>query len=200
MPRLYTYIVRQDTGLAPNPLWDWCTLAVCTPNRQGARLEPGDWVAGFLGKGRRHAFLFAMVVEEVLDLDEYFRDARFALKRPDLQGDWMARCGDNFYSRDEAQHWVQHRNRFHVGEDYKVKDTRRPRVFVGRRFWYRGSLADEPPADFAPLIGGRGIRVHHDPDLAASFRSWVSATFEEGMAAPPNDNPDRHAEQRDSAC
>jgi hypothetical protein len=31
-------------GLALNPYWDWCTLAVCTPNRQGARLgRRGDW-------------------------------------------------------------------------------------------------------------------------------------------------------------
>jgi hypothetical protein len=50
MSDLYSYIVRQDTGLAPNPFWGWCTLAVCTPNHQGSKAKRGDWVAGFLSK------------------------------------------------------------------------------------------------------------------------------------------------------
>jgi hypothetical protein len=34
--KLRSYIVRVDTGLAPNPFWGFCTLALCTPNHQGS--------------------------------------------------------------------------------------------------------------------------------------------------------------------
>ena len=33
------YIAVLDTGLAPNPFWGYCTLAVCTPNHMGIRLD-----------------------------------------------------------------------------------------------------------------------------------------------------------------
>ena len=96
--RLRSYIVRHDKGLAPNPFWDWCTLAVCTPNHQGSRLDVGDWIAGFLEKKRGYKFLYAMEISEILGLDEYFRDPRFSAKKPNLRGSWTKRCGDNFYS------------------------------------------------------------------------------------------------------
>lgn len=188
--RLCTYVVRDDTGLAPNPFCGWCSLAVCTPNYQGIRLEPGDWIAGCLTKARDHRLVYAMEVEEVLDLDAYFKDPRFQIKKPDLRGDWKKRCGDNFYSRAADGSWVQHRNRFHIGIEAKEKDTRFARVFLGQRFYYRGQLAAASPAKFAPLFGGRGARVNHDPSLAKQFMGWVSEAFEPGVAADPNDNPD----------
>jgi hypothetical protein len=64
MGQLYTYVVKNDTGLAPNPFLGWCTLAVCTPNHQGSKVEPGGWIAGFLDKQHGHKFLYAMEVSE----------------------------------------------------------------------------------------------------------------------------------------
>ena len=32
--RLCSYVVKYDTGFAPNPFWGFCTLAACTPNHQ----------------------------------------------------------------------------------------------------------------------------------------------------------------------
>lgn len=188
--RLCTYIVRVDSGFAPNPFWDVCTLAVCTPNHQGVRLKNGDWVAGFLTKKRGHKFLYAMEISEILGLNEYFHDQRFALKKPLLQGSWKERCGDNFYSKKDNGDWIQHRNRFHLSDEFLVKDTRYPRVLIGQRFWYLGKSAIQPPLIFAPLIGGRGARVNHDPILVLKFCEWVSESFEVGRYDLPNDNPD----------
>jgi hypothetical protein len=187
---LCTYVVREDTGLAPNPFWGSCTLAVCTPNHQGTRLECGDWIAGFLTKARGHRFLYAMEVSEILGLDEYFRDSRFEPKKPNLRGTWQERCGDNFYSRESNGAWIQHRNRFHLSEDLKRRDTRHARAFVGSRFWYRGKSASVIPSQFAPLAGGRGARVNHDHLLASNFCFWVADNFKPGIADIPNDNPD----------
>jgi hypothetical protein len=64
MIRLYTCIARVDSGLAPNPFWGWCTLAVCTPNHQGSAGKLGDWIAGFSPKGTGHRFVYAMALDD----------------------------------------------------------------------------------------------------------------------------------------
>ena len=188
--KLCTYIVRRDIGLAPNPFWGYCTLAVCTPNHQGIRLDVGDWVAGFLGVHRGNRFLYAVKISHVLDLDEYHRDQRFAAKKPKLNGTWEEKCGDNFYSCGPNGEWIQHPNRFHNNQHLKEQDTRHPRVFIGKEFWYLGRSAAPVPQMFTPLIGRRGARVNHDPELVSHFCTWVEDEFEPGVMDIPNDNPD----------
>lgn len=195
--RLCTYIVRIDAGFAPNPFLGACTLSVCTPNHQGIRLTNGDWIAGFLAKERGHKFLYAMEISEILGLDDYFRDQRFALKKPNLHGSWQERCGDNFYSQKANGDWIQHRNRFHAAKDM-IKDIRYARVFISKRFWYLGKSAVRIPSQFAPMVGGRGARVNHNPQLVSEFCAWVSQSFEAGVHHIPNDNPDmeKHPTQK----
>lgn len=190
MTTLCTYILTNDTGLAPNPFWDWCTLAVCTPNRQGAKLAPNDWIAGFTTKREGHRLIYVMEVAERIHMDEYFNDQRFSRKKPNLRGAWQQKCGDNFYSQGPDGLWLQHRNRFHIGHEYLVKDTRKPYIFASERFWYFGRAAETVPAEFRPLIGGHGIRVNHAPDLVRSFLAWVEVTHKTGIHGLPIHNPD----------
>ncbi len=190
MKRLCTYIVAEDTGLAPNPFWGWCTLAVCTPNHQNAQLNRGDWIAGFLNATRHYKFLYAMEIEEPLPMNKYFRDPRFEKKKPNLRGNWKDRCGDNFYEQRQDGACMQHRNRFHPGEKFLKKDTRCPKVFVASRFWYFGQSCKAIPPQYAELIGGRGIRTNHDSVLSINFMHWVKKSFSPGVHDVPNDNPD----------
>ena len=45
MARIHSYVVRYDSGFAPNPFYGYCTLATCKPNiRRSADI--GDWVVG----------------------------------------------------------------------------------------------------------------------------------------------------------
>ena len=195
MPKLCTYLITNDTGLAPNPYWGWCTLAVCTPNHQGASLDNGDWIAGFLTKSRGHRLVYAMEVMEQMDLNYYYHDSRFAKKRPNLRGSWKERCGDNFYSRNEDGTWKQHRNCFHIGDDALRKDTRKSNVFIARKFWYFGRDAMLLPSALRPLVGGRGIRVNHSDHHTAAFRKWMES-IDKGIHALPNDNPDFASKQQ----
>lgn len=187
MSQLYTYVVKHDTGLAPNPFWGWCTLAVCTPNHQGSKVQPGDWIAGFLGKQHGHKFLYAMEVSERIHMDAYFKDERFIEKRPHVRGSWMQRCGDNFYSFDRLGKWQQHKTRFHTGPEDIARDTRNPWVFVAKKFWYLGREAQPLPARLKPLAGGRGARVNHPSSLADQFKKWVQENFTDGVSALPRD-------------
>ena len=123
-------------------------------------------------------------------MDEYFRDPHFTAKKPNLHGYWKERCGDNFYSRGVDGTWLQHSARFHLDERVKKQDTKHARVFIGERFWYRGRSAAAAPEKYAPLIGGRGARVNHDPALVFDFCAWVAGEFEPGVCDVPNDNPD----------
>lgn len=187
MSDLYTYVMKHDSGLAPNPFWGTCSLAVCTPNHQGSRAKRGDWIAGVSDKGRGYKIIYVMEVDERVHMNDYFIDERFAAKKPITDGTAQQRCGDNFYNVDVNGHWIQHPNRYHMGRACLAQDTRNPWVFVARKFWYLGRKAIDMPAEFLPMFGGRGARVSHPPELVASFKTWVQASLKKGVNALPRD-------------
>jgi hypothetical protein len=78
--KICSYVIKRDTGLAPNPFWGYCSLAVCTPNHQRARLSSGDWIVGNSSVSDRQRLVYAMQIDEVLGFDAYFRDPRFQQK------------------------------------------------------------------------------------------------------------------------
>jgi hypothetical protein len=47
MTRLFTYVITQDGGFAPNPFHGVLTLNCCKPEIRKLA-EVGDWVAGFI--------------------------------------------------------------------------------------------------------------------------------------------------------
>ena len=194
MSNLFTYIITNDHGLAPNPFWGWCTLAVCSPNHQRSRVnvkgkdEEKDWIAGFTEKRFGYKLIYAMEVDELIQMNAYFNDPRFEKKKPKMNGGWQERCGDNFYSQKSDGSWLQHENPFHSDESLFKKDTRNPLVFVGRRFWYFGKNSKPIPKEFLPLVGGRSVRVNHPLGLAETFQDWVTKSFEQGISGQPRDS------------
>lgn len=187
MSDLYTYVMRHDSGLAPNPFGGACTLAVCTPNHQGSRAKRGDWIAGVSDKSRGYKLIYVMEVDERVHMNDYFRDERFIAKKPILDGTAQQRCGDNFYSLDVNGLWIQHPNRYHTGATCLAQDTRKPCVFVARHFWYLGRKAVDMPEEFLLMFGRRGVRVSHPPKLVASFKAWVQSSLKQGVNALPRD-------------
>src|SRR4030042_1631710 len=98
--KLYSYVVQKDSGLAPNPFWGYCTLAVCTPNHMGIKAQKGDWIIGTTTVSRGNKLVYAMQISEVLSFANYYTDARFGKKKPIVYGSWRERCGDNIYYKD----------------------------------------------------------------------------------------------------
>lgn len=191
--RLYSYIVKHDTGLAPNPFWDYCTLAVCTPNHMGIKPEKKDWVVGFLSKERENRLLYAMKISEVLCFDGYYKDPRFKKKIPNSRGNWKQRCGDNFYYLNKKGDWVKHQSDFH--EDQIEKDIKHPFVFISEHFYYFGDKA-KIAKGFEPLIINRcGVKCDHDQRLVDKFIRWLNKPCRQpGIQrnAQPLDNPHRN--------
>jgi hypothetical protein len=186
--KLYSYVIRVDRGFAPNPFGEHCTLAACTPNHMGARLEPGDWLMANSDKANGQRLVYAMRVSEVLEFDDYFRDPRFEYKKPRPRGDWRNRCGDNIYFKDANGDYQQAFTFSHREPGYLKKDTRRPRVFISDHFFYFGEKAPNIPAEFGELIQQRqGCRKNFPPEVVDSFLTWLEQTFTPGLLGLPRD-------------
>lgn len=181
--KLYTYVVKHDTGLAPNPFGEWCSVAVCTPNHQGILATPGDWICGFSPKSFGNKLVYALQVEECPSLEQYFQDPRWAYKKPSRQSP-EARCGDNFYERMPDGSWKQHWNFFHRTQENFDQDIRRPVAFVGRRFWYFGEHAVDAPRE-GLSVGGKGVRLTHQPGACERFVAWLDQTYPPGRHGMP---------------
>jgi len=159
--RLFCYKQTHDTGFAPNPFHGFCTLATCKPQiRKSKRV--GDWIAGFtsvaLTKGRakvgEECLIYLMQVGEVLPLECYFSDHRFAVKKASSPDDRLAPCitsvGDNIYEMRDGQ-WIQHPNRSH-GEHDKAKDTSGKNALISTEYYYFGSEPLVIPDEFRPRV------------------------------------------------
>ena len=165
--RIFAYILKTDSGFAPNPFHRWCTLACCKPAiRRKAR--PGDWIVGITPRGLGNRLAYAMRVEESLSFEEYWSDRRFKGKRPRwLKGaPIVEKCGDNCYAPTDdgefrqlrSQHWDHENNRENVRQ--KKKDLGGEPVLIGRRFCYYGGDAIAFPDDVSFKCPARFHRVN----------------------------------------
>ncbi|HAT4044914.1 TPA: hypothetical protein I9Z20_002522, partial [Citrobacter freundii] len=81
----FTYKIDHDFGLAPNPFWGYCTLAICKSSiRRNRNLNIGSWVfgTGSVKLKNLHKLIYAMRVDETLTFNEYWNDPRFSHKKP----------------------------------------------------------------------------------------------------------------------
>jgi Nucleotide modification associated domain 2 len=187
--KLYSYIVKYDTGLAPNPFWGYCTLAVCTPNHMGIKAQIGDWIIGTTPASRGSKLVYAMHVSETLPFEKYYVDVRFEKKKPIVDGSWRERCGDNMYYKSERGQWVQHPNYYHNSPESFKKDIKHPTVFIAENFYYFGDKAVAIFPEFQDLIWKRqGIKSNFDIVVVEMFVDWLKENFSSGILGKPNDN------------
>src|SRR5262249_12272801 len=103
--KLSAYIITYDTGFAPNPFGHHCTLACCKPTiRRNA--ERGDIIVGTAPPRlpKPGHLIYAMRVKQVLSYQEYWKDSRFAHRKPS-QATPIRRRGDNIWHRDASGAW-----------------------------------------------------------------------------------------------
>lgn len=196
--RLYSYVVLRDYGFAPNPFHGWCTLATCKPiiRRTAKR---GDWLIGVgaKSKGRGGRLVHAMQVSEAMTFDEYWRDPRFAAKRPNLRGSRKQAYGDNIYHRRRGGGWIQHDSHHSLAGGSAnprniARDTSTDRVLVAERFCYWGTGGPEVPTRFRDwdgidLAAGRGHRCNFPAALVEDFLRWLESVFVDGHVGRPED-------------
>lgn len=200
MPRLHSYVVRYDSGFAPNPFYGYCTLATCKPDiRRSAGI--GDWVVGTGSNERRIRrgghLVHAMRVTDILSFQEYNADPRFAKKKPYRNGSRKQSCGDNIYFRNpDDDGWLQ-RDSFHTTDTggqharHIARDTGVNRVLISEDFIYFGGYGPEIPANLVDAHGrpvcksGIGRNVFDDPRLIGAFEAWVRSLGDGGYQDAP---------------
>jgi hypothetical protein len=188
--KLYSHVITDDTGLAPNPFHGFCTSALCTPSHKNAKLRNGDWLIGNSRKRDGNRLVYAMRISEVLSMNDYFRDGRFERKKPKPDGTWIEQCGDNIYFRGDGGQWKRLPSRFHNDRNAFVKDVGddfagRP-VFVAEHFYYFGCRRVTIPDKLAGVICG-GIGIHDKSNFADEFVTWLEDNHQTGVLGTPRD-------------
>jgi hypothetical protein len=181
MVKLYSYVVKNDTGFAPNPFWGFCTVACCKPKvRLAASVE--DWV---IGTGSRRnvgndKLIYAMKVTEKLSFDDYYDDPRFRRKIP-TRG-LIEERGDNLYYKgrlgegiDRSYHYTADQTRHDLGGKY---------VLISDYFYYFGRNA-VPLPDHALVKEGPGHRSKFSAETIDGFASWIRDTYVQGVSGLP---------------
>lgn len=195
MNKICFYIMVSDTGFAPNPFHGFCTLALCTPNHMRARLVKDDWIIGCFRSGKPPLVVYVMQIEKVLRLDEYYRNPRYACKKPSNTG-CQNRVGDNIYYLDSGVKQQDPMAKFHQDMANQKKDWRGDRVFIAPRFTYFGNSAISLPEKFHDCLPKtQGIKYLFDNNsLYRDFVDW-NKSFEAGVLGFPRDQekctPDR---------
>lgn len=180
-PRIFRYVVRYDSGVAPRPFDGYCTLAICKPAiRSAARV--GDWVVGFRTRAPGEV-IYAMRVDEVLTFAEYWKDPRFRNRRPGSSS-----TPDNLYRPRRGGALEQVPNHVH-GKDAAPTDLKGCNVLVSQRFWYFGDNSPSIATDLVHLFhAGIGHAVHKNrrEDDVDRLAHWLSA-WRKGIHGKPVD-------------
>ena len=200
--RLHSYVVRYDSGFAPNPFYGICTLATCKPDIRSCA-EIGDWVIGTGSADKRVLrgghLVYAMRVTESLSRDQYWSDPRFLCKRPKLRGTTKHASGDNIYRRNDCGNNWEQLDSFHSNSDgspnadHIARDTGVDRVLISTDFVYFGGHGPAIPTALREngkrdiVVQGRGRKVITDHDQIRQFEAWIKGLGEIGYAGPPLD-------------
>ena len=198
---LFSYVVRYDSGFAPNPFHGYCTLATCKPGiRQYAQIN--DWLVGTGSGGNRvrrgGCLVYAMRVTEILSTEEYWGDSRFKDKKPDMYYNWVASSGDNIYEPIGPRQWKQ-LNSYHSqvdgcpNVDHIARDTRVNRVLISDDFVYFGGEGPKLSSRF--LRGGemnllrapRNYQRVRQQEVIMAFEGWIRSLGVHGFQGKPWD-------------
>lgn len=189
--KLYSYVIPRDYGFAPNPYFNYCTLATCKPViRRCAQL--GDWVAAFGAAGSpvHEKLVVLMRGEETLSFDEYWEDERFRCKRPVFNKGVMHMYGDNIYHH-VGEEWMQEFSH-HSMPDGSInyvnldRDTQTDRVLISQDYYYFGNNAIDMPQRFETLIRkGRNHIVCKDEAVINNFISYIRETCDRRIYGIP---------------
>ena len=200
MASIHSYVVRYDSGFAPNPFYGYCTLATCKPDIR-RRAVIGDWIVGSAsnsrGIRRGGHIVYAMRVTDTMTFDDYSTDARFESKKPFRLGSRKQSCGDNIYFRNRPQdNWLQ-RDSFHSRENgqlhpqHVARDTGVNRVLISEDFIYFGGTGPAFPDDLRDGDGkslcksGIGLSRFDDPQLVQDLEHWIRGFGVSGYQGPP---------------
>lgn len=190
--KYFTYKIEHDFGLAPNPFFGYCTLAVCKSQiRMNKNIKKGSWIfgSGSVKLNQINKLIYAMRVDEILPMNDYWNDPRFACKKPVIpDGSLMQLYGDNFYHQDTNGNWVQE-NSAHSNHDGSTHDSHLKRdvgganVLISQNFYYFGRNAISIPKEYTDVIftKGRNWAYAEPKNSVESFLNWLATNYDKNI-------------------
>lgn len=171
---LFSYVIVEDSGFAPNPFGGFLTLACCK-QRIRTVASVGDYIIG-TGSSRTVGttkLVYAGEISEVVTMEDYGKLAKFKIKQPSESGPWWKRLGDSIYAKTEGR-WKQHANLSH-GTNRMELDLSGKNILICKRFWYFGDHPEEIPTQFHEFIkkGPAHKRIQETP-LVKQFLAWLN--------------------------
>lgn len=188
---LYSYVLRFDTGDAPNPYGGVCTLTVCKPAiRRTAQV--GDWI---IGTGSKHSpvgniagyLVYAMRVSRKLTLAEYdiCCQQELGVKIPGRADHAHLRenlAGDSLYDYTKltSSGNPQHRGGpVHADLALQVRDWSGKYALLSDQFYYFGREPREIPAHLQRIVKRNQSHYRRtDESEIQAFEKWLE---EEGF-------------------
>ncbi len=189
--KCYSYVIPRDYGFAPNPYFDYCTLATCKPKiRKAAHV--GDWIAAY-GSARssiKGCLVVMMRVDETLTFNQYWQDIRFRIKRPVFNKGIMHMYGDNIYHTVNGK-WMQEHSHHsladgQINEKNLIRDTQTNRVLISSTFFYFGQNAIKIPTKFSEVIfSGRNYKKCDVESIIIDFVDFLEKNYQRGIRGIP---------------
>lgn len=194
-PRIFSYVVRDDFGFAPNPFHGVCSLACCKPVIR-KHAKKGDFVVGTSSmrgascSGQPARFVYAMRVTDVTCFDAYWNDARFQCKKPKLEASRREFFGDNIYRWDRKKKDLVQEEFCHCElecEDcdslWRIDTRITAQVLLSEDFIYWGGVGRSIPEQFTKDGQGRqGRYQRHIVKTGPGMKSRFSQDFVDAFA------------------
>lgn len=189
---LRSYVITSDKGFAPNVTGGCCTLATCKPRiRRYANV--GEWVMGTPTKSNgQEKLTYLARVDEAAPYDDYYRDARFEMKKPENDPN-----GDNIYYEDEGLLVQDENTDHHTDQKNRERDLGANRVLISETFWYFGGEGPSIPESLRhKVIRGfnstsRRLHEKNSRDDLTEIVEWCGLRFDQGVRGVPADgSPD----------
>lgn len=183
---LYSYVLRFDTGDAPNPYGGVCTLTVCKPAiRRTAQV--GDWI---IGTGSMHSpvgdvagyLVYAMRISRKLTLAEYdlYCQQELGIKVPGHKDYAHLRenlAGDSLYDYTNitSNGAPQHRGGpVHAEPALQVRDWSGKCALLSDRFYYFGCEPRAMPEYLQRIVRkNQGHYRRTDANEITAFEKWL---------------------------
>ena len=195
--RFFSYKLTHDDGLAPNPFFDFLTLAVCKPEIRENR-NIGDWIAGFTSKELgplceigNEKLIYLMKVTGKIPFSKYWTNPKYEIKKPDLSSDDRRKhFGDNFYKPiPYSAKYEQMPNARHCGAEMKT-DLKSSSVLISEQFFYFGASAIVLPKEIRPMVpkgqNPNGYETKCD-ELVNKLLDYISTNYKTGMIDYPTE-------------
>ena len=177
--KLSAYIITVDSGFAPNPFGRYCTLVCCKPTIR-RMAEKDDIIVGCASTRapKPGHLVYAMRVKEVIPYQKYWRDPRFAPRKPSRKTA-ISQRGDNIWHQDSAGRWQVCPGACH-DNSARERDTGGVNALVATEFFYLGRSAIPIPSRFARMLAqtqghkNTSDRDKSDRERIERFWDWIS--------------------------